>query len=53
MVQHPGAPLILVIGAEALIVDALTADYQPVANLAYNADRGPVFVFPSRLHGGF
>jgi high affinity Mn2+ porin len=31
----------------------LTADYQFVANPAYNADRGPVHVFSGRLHGEF
>jgi len=31
----------------------LTADYQLVANPAYNADRGPVSIFSGRLHGEF
>lgn len=31
----------------------LTADYQFIANPAYNADRGPVSVFSGRLHGEF
>ncbi len=31
----------------------LTADYQLIANPAYNADRGPVSVFSGRLHGEF
>jgi hypothetical protein len=31
----------------------LTADYQPFANPAYNADRGPVSIFSGRLHGEF
>jgi len=31
----------------------LTADYQFIANPAYNADRGPVHVFSGRLHGEF
>ncbi len=31
----------------------LTADYQPITNPAYNADRGPVSVFSGRLHGEF
>lgn len=31
----------------------LTADYQFVANPAYNADRGPVHIFSGRLHGEF
>lgn len=30
-----------------------TADYQFIANPAYNADRGPVSVFSGRLHGEF
>ncbi|WP_426426080.1 carbohydrate porin [Bradyrhizobium genosp. A] len=30
-----------------------TADYQLIANPAYNADRGPVHVFSGRLHGEF
>ena len=30
-----------------------TADYQLVANPAYNADRGPVSIFSGRLHGEF
>jgi len=30
-----------------------TADYQFVANPAYNADRGPVSIFSGRLHGEF
>ncbi|MBS0531881.1 MAG: carbohydrate porin [Proteobacteria bacterium] len=30
-----------------------TADYQFIANPAYNADRGPVHVFSGRLHGEF
>jgi high affinity Mn2+ porin len=30
-----------------------TADYQLVANPAYNADRGPVHIFSGRLHGEF
>jgi high affinity Mn2+ porin len=31
----------------------LTADYQRIANPAYNMDRGPVSVFSGRLHGEF
>jgi high affinity Mn2+ porin len=31
----------------------LTADYQFIANPAYNADRGPVSVFAGRLHAEF
>lgn len=31
----------------------LTADYQLIANPAYNADRGPVSIFSSRLHAEF
>jgi high affinity Mn2+ porin len=31
----------------------LTADYQLIANPAYNADRGPVSVFSGRVHGEF
>jgi high affinity Mn2+ porin len=31
----------------------VTADYQLIANPAYNADRGPVSVFSGRLHGEF
>jgi high affinity Mn2+ porin len=31
----------------------LTADYQFIANPAYNADRGPVHVFSGRFHGEF
>ncbi|MBC7582566.1 MAG: carbohydrate porin, partial [Tardiphaga sp.] len=31
----------------------LTADYQLIANPAYNRDRGPVSVFSGRLHGEF
>jgi high affinity Mn2+ porin len=31
----------------------LTADYQFIANPAYNADRGPVSIFSGRLHGEF
>jgi high affinity Mn2+ porin len=31
----------------------LTFDYQLIANPAYNADRGPVSVFSSRLHAEF
>ena len=31
----------------------MTADYQFVANPAYNADRGPVSIFSARLHGEF
>ena len=30
-----------------------TADYQLIANPAYNADRGPVHIFSGRLHGEF
>ncbi len=30
-----------------------TADYQFIANPAYNADRGPVSVFSGRLRGEF
>ena len=30
-----------------------TADYQLIANPAYNADRGPVSIFAGRLHGEF
>jgi high affinity Mn2+ porin len=30
-----------------------TADYQLIANPAYNADRGPVSIFSARLHGEF
>ena len=32
---------------------AFTADYQLIANPAYNADRGPVSIFSGRLHGEF
>ena len=31
----------------------LTADYQFIANPAYNADRGPVHIFSGRFHGEF
>jgi high affinity Mn2+ porin len=31
----------------------VTADYQFIANPAYNADRGPVHIFSGRLHGEF
>lgn len=31
----------------------LTADYQLIANPAYNADRGPVHIFSGRFHGEF
>ncbi len=31
----------------------MTADYQLIANPAYNADRGPVSIFSGRLHGEF
>jgi high affinity Mn2+ porin len=31
----------------------VTADYQFMANPAYNADRGPVSIFSCRLHGEF
>jgi high affinity Mn2+ porin len=31
----------------------VTADYQFINNPAYNADRGPVFIFACRLHGEF
>jgi high affinity Mn2+ porin len=31
----------------------LSADYQLIANPAYNADRGPVSIFSARLHGEF
>lgn len=40
----------------ALAIDknfTFTADYQLVANPAYNADRGPVSIFSGRLHGEF
>ncbi|WP_156936835.1 hypothetical protein [Bradyrhizobium sp. WSM2254] len=30
-----------------------TADYKLIVNAALNADRGPVSVFSSRLHGEF
>jgi high affinity Mn2+ porin len=30
-----------------------TADYQLIANPAYNADRGPASIFSGRLHGEF
>ena len=30
-----------------------TADFQPITNPAYNADRGPVSIFSGRSHGGF
>ena len=30
-----------------------TADYQLIANPAYNADRGPVSIFSGRSHGEF
>jgi high affinity Mn2+ porin len=32
---------------------ALTADYQRIANPAYNADRGPVSIFSGRFHAEF
>ena len=32
---------------------SLSFDYQFVANPAYNADRGPVHIFASRLHAQF
>ena len=31
----------------------LTFDYQFIADLAHNADRGPVSIFTARLHGEF
>jgi len=31
----------------------MTADYQFIANPAYNADRGPVHIFSGRVHGEF
>jgi len=31
----------------------LTADYQFIANPAYNADRGPAHIFSGRVHGEF
>ncbi|MBV9531862.1 MAG: carbohydrate porin [Bradyrhizobium sp.] len=31
----------------------VTADYQFIANPAYNADRGPISIFSCRLHGEF
>ena len=31
----------------------LTADYQFIDNIAYNADRGPVSIFAARLHVEF
>jgi high affinity Mn2+ porin len=31
----------------------VTADYQFIANPAYNADRGPASIFSARLHGEF
>jgi high affinity Mn2+ porin len=31
----------------------LTADYQLIANPAYNADRGPASIFSGRVHGEF
>src|ERR1700681_3762165 len=40
----------------ALAIDknfTFTADYQLIANRAYNADRGPVSIFSGRLHGEF
>ena len=40
----------------ALAIDknfTVTADYQLIANPAYNADRGPVHVFSGRFHGEF
>ena len=40
----------------ALAIDkhfTFTADYQLVANPAYNADRGPASIFSGRLHGEF
>jgi high affinity Mn2+ porin len=40
----------------ALAIDknfTFTADYQLIANPAYNADRGPVSIFSGRLHGEF
>jgi len=30
-----------------------TADYQLLVNPAYNADRGPAYVFSGRLHASF
>ncbi len=40
----------------AYVIDrnfTFTADYQFIANPAYNADRGPVSIFAGRLHGEF
>lgn len=40
----------------AYVIDknfTMTADYQIIANPAYNADRGPVSIFAARLHGEF
>ena len=40
----------------AYVIDknfTMTADYQFIANPAYNADRGPVSIFAARLHGEF
>ena len=40
----------------AYVIDknfTVTADYQMIANPAYNADRGPVSIFAARVHGEF
>ena len=40
-------------GGSDIHLQAVTADYQLIANPAYNADRGPVSIFSGRLHGEF
>jgi high affinity Mn2+ porin len=52
---HPGTERILETYYSLRVVEhvTVTADYQYVANPAYNRDRGPVSVFGLRLHAEF
>jgi high affinity Mn2+ porin len=49
---HPGTEMVLETYYKATLADwfAVTADYQFVANPAYNQDRGPVSILGIRLH---
>ena len=55
MLPHPGFEQIVEAYYSYAVTSStkLTADYQFIANPAYNTDRGPVNVFSGRLHWQF
>ncbi|HRI53393.1 MAG TPA: carbohydrate porin [Pseudomonadota bacterium] len=53
LTQAPESVLEIFYGLNLLSSIWASADYQHIANPAYNADRGPVNIFGARLHAEF